>query len=54
MKIDENPPVTGGLPSHRPVTQSFDVFVNVPEQTAEQTLEMLVIWGAMVLIMTSL
>ena len=49
-----NPPVTCGFPSQRPVTQSFDVFLCAPEQMAEQTVDMLVIWDAMALIMTSL
>ena len=45
------PLVTGG----RPMTQSFAVFfLSPPEQTAEQTIEMLVICDAMALIMTSL
>ena len=30
-----NPPVTGGFPSQRPVTQSFDAFLS--KQTVEQT-----------------
>ena len=46
-----NPPVTGGLPSQRPVRRSFDVFF---EQTAEQTIEKPVIWDAIAVIMTSL
>ena len=49
-----NPPVTSGFPSQRPVTQSFDVFLSVPQQTVEQTMEMPVIWDAIALIMTSL
>ena len=32
-----NPPVNGGYPSQRPVTQSFDVFFGAPEQTVERT-----------------
>ena len=47
-----NPPVTGGFPSQKPVTQSFDFFL--PEQTAEQVIKTLVIWDAIALIMTSL
>ena len=49
-----NPPVTGGIPSQRPVTQSFDVFFDLPEQTIEQTIETLVIWDAIALLMTPL
>ena len=48
------PPVNGGFPSQRPVTRSFDFFFNVPEETAEQTLETPVIWDAIALIMTPL
>ena len=40
-------PVTGEFPSQMPVTQSFDVLV-------EQSIETLVIWDAIALIMTSL
>ena len=41
--------------TQRPVTRSFDVFSDVPpEQTTEQTVQMLVIWDAIALIMTSL
>ena len=46
-----NPSVTGGFPSQRPVTWSFDVFF---EQTFVQTIETPVIWAAIALIMTSL
>ena len=46
-------PVTGEFPSQRPVTRSFDVFLSVPEQTVEQTIERLVIWAAIAPIMTS-
>ena len=49
-----NLPVTIGFPSQRPVTRSFDIFLSAPEQTVEQTLETLVIWDAITLIMTSL
>ena len=49
------PPVTGGVLSQRPVTQTFDVFFrSAPEQTAEQTIETSVIWDAIAPIMTSL
>ena len=36
---EENPPVTGGFPSQRPLTPRFDAFFDPPEQTAEQTIE---------------
>ena len=39
---DRNPPVAGGFPSQRPVTRSYD-FLSAPEQTIEQTIEMLMI-----------
>ena len=45
--------VTGPL-SQRPVTHSFGVFLFVPEETAEQTIETSVIWDAIALIMTLL
>ena len=35
--FEGNPPVTGVFPSQRPVTRSFDVFLD-PEQTVEQTI----------------
>ena len=44
----------GAFTSQRPVTRSFDVFSSAPEQTAEQAVGMLVIWGTIALIMTSL
>ena len=43
------PQVTGGFPTQRPVTRSFDA-----EQTAEQTIETPVIRDAIALIMTPL
>ena len=50
-----NSPVTCEFPSQRPVTQGFDVFYDLRlEQTVEQTIVRLVIWVAIVLIMTSL
>ena len=50
-----NPPVTGGFPSQRPVTRSFEVFLwSAPKQTVEQTIETLVIWSAIAPIMTPL
>ena len=47
----ENSTVTGEVPSQRPLTQSFGVFCDMPEQTAEQTIETPVIWDAIALIM---
>ena len=46
---EENPPVTGGFPSQRPMTHSFDVFF---EQTVEQNIATPVISDAIVAIMT--
>ena len=46
--------VTGGFSSKKQVARSFDVFVNPPEQTVEQTIEKPVIWKAIELVMTSL
>ena len=45
-----NSPVTGEFPSQRPVTRSFDVFFDLRLNTQLR----LVIWDAIVLIMTSL
>ena len=44
--FEGNSPVTGESPSQRPVTRSFDVLF-------DQTIETLVIWDAIALIMTS-
>ena len=45
----------GEFPSQRPVTRSFDdFFLSASEQTVELTIETLVIWDAIALIMTSL
>ena len=50
-----NSTVTGEVPAQRPVALSFDVFLwSAPEQTAEQTIETVMIWDAIALIMTSL
>ena len=49
-----NRPVTGGFPSQRPVTRKFNVFFDLPEKTAEQTIETPVRWDAIGIIMTSL
>ena len=49
-----NSPVTGEFPAQRQVTRSFDVFFDLPEPKVEQTMEMLVIWDPIALIMTSL
>ena len=48
-----NSPVTGGFPSQMAVGRSFGVF-SVSDQTVKQTIETLVIWDAIALIMTSL
>ena len=53
--LSGNPPATGGFPSQRSVTRSFDgFFKSAPEQTVEQTIETPVIWDDIELIMTSL
>ena len=52
--FDGNPPVTGGFPSQRPVTQNFDVFFDLRMRKKQQTIETPVIWDAIALIMTSL
>ena len=49
-----NSPVTGEIPSQKPVTQSFDLFFDLRLKTAEQTIVRSVIWDAIELIMTSL
>ena len=49
-----NSPVTGEFPSQRPVSRSFDIFFDLPQQTAVQTIETPVIWDDIVLVMTSL
>ena len=49
-----NSPVTGEFPTQKSVTRSFDVFFDsAPGPTIEQTMETLVIWDAIALIMTS-
>ena len=48
-----NPPVTGGFPSQKQVTRSFDVW-SAPEQTFEQAIGTPMIWDAIALIITSL
>ena len=42
----------GEFPAQRPLTRSFDVLFR-PEPTVEQTMEALVIWDAIALIMAS-
>ena len=49
-----NPPVTGGFPSQRPGTRSFDIFLDLLEQTFKGTIKTPVTWDAIALIMTSL
>ena len=46
---ERNPPVTGGFPSQRSVTRSFDVFFDLPAQTVEQAIETPVILDALIL-----
>ena len=42
-------------PSQRSVTRSFDYFfLSAPEQTVKQTVETLLIWDAIALIMTAM
>ena len=50
-----NSPVTGEFPSQRPVMRSFDVFfdLRMNKRLSKQTIVRLVIWDAMVFIMTS-
>ena len=48
---ERNPPITGGFPSQRPPTRSFDVLFGL---SWKKTVETLVIWDAIVPIMTSL
>ena len=48
---EENSPAIGEFPSQRPVTRSFDVFFDMPEQTAEQTIAAPVIWDVIALSM---
>ena len=49
------PLATGGFPSQRPVTRSFDVLrLNKSEQTVEQIIETSVILDVVALIMTLL
>ena len=48
-----SPPVTGGLPSQRPTTRSFGVFFYLClNKRLSKTIKTLVIWDAIVLIMT--
>ena len=51
-----NPPVTGGFPSQRPVTRSFDVFFDprLNKRLSKQLIETPVIWDVIALIMTLL
>ena len=45
----------GGFPSQRSVTRNFDdFFLSEPEQTVKQTVETLVIWDTIALIMASM
>ena len=47
-------PVTGEFPSQRPMMRSFDVFFDLRLNTIEHTIDTLVVWYAIALIMTSL
>ena len=51
-----NSPVTGEFPAQRPVTRSFEVFSDLclNKRLRKQTIVRLVVWDAIVLIMTSL
>ena len=49
-----NSPVTGEFLSQMPVTWSFDIFLYMPKQTVEWTIESPVIWDTIALIITSL
>ena len=49
-----NSPVTGEFPAQRPVTRSFDVFLDLRESAVEYIMVRLVISDAIVPIMTSL
>ena len=45
-----NPPLTGGLPSQRPVTQSFDVFFDLSlNKLLSKQINTPVIWDAIAL-----
>ena len=47
---ERNPPMTGAIPPRGPATQSFDdFFYRQPEQTAEQTVRLPVIWDILTL-----
>ena len=50
-----NPPITGGFPSQRLVTRSFDVFFDLRlNKRLSKTIETPVVWDAIAVIMTSL
>ena len=49
---ERNPPVTGGFPSQRPMTRTFDVFFSDLRQN--KLLSKLLIWDTVARIMTSL
>ena len=51
----ENSPATDEFPSQRPVTWSFDVFFDLHlNKMVEQTIETLLIWDTIVLILMSM
>ena len=45
-----NPPVTGGFPTQKPVTRTFDVFFDFP--WTNSSIETPMIWDAIALTMT--
>ena len=49
-----DPSVTGGFPSHRPVTRSVDDFLFVPKQKVEQIIGTPECWNAIALIVAPL
>ena len=50
-----NPPVTGGFPSQRPVTWSFDIIFDLRlSKPLSKPIETPLIWDTIALIMTSL
>ena len=55
VHCERKQPITGEFPSQRPVTWSFGVFFALHlNKAVEQTIETLVIWDAIALIMISL
>ena len=55
VHCERNQPITGEFPSQRPVTRSFGIFFALRlNKAVEQTIETIVIWDAIALIMISL